>query len=136
MPTPLKLDIAIATYAHTAAIKDGSIPIRDVQANFINIDPIIAAFRRMVRDLEFDVCELAPMTYLIAKAYGSPFTALPVFVMRRFHHGGLVVRDDAVIKVPKDLEGKKVGVRAYTVTTGAWTRGILDRKSTRLNSSH
>ncbi len=125
MPTPLKLDIAIANYAHTLAIKDGSIPIKDVQANFIKVDPIIQAFRRMVRDLEFDVCELAPMTYLIAKAYGSPFTALPVFVMRRFHHGGLVCRDDAGIRNPKDLEGKKVGVRAYSVTTGVWTRGIL-----------
>ena len=125
MPTPLKLDIAICSYAHTRAIKDGSIPFAGVQANFIEIEPIIAAFRRMVRDLEFDVCELAPMTYLIAKAYGSPFTALPIFVMRRFHHGGLVCRDDAGIKVPKDLEGKKVGVRAYTVTTGVWTRGIL-----------
>ncbi len=125
MPMPLKLDIAIANYAHTLAIKDGSIPIKNVQANFIKVDPIIQAFRRMVRDLEFDVCELAPMTYLIAKAYGSPFTALPVFVMRRFHHGGLVCRDDAGIRNPKDLEGKKVGVRAYSVTTGVWTRGIL-----------
>jgi len=125
MSAPLKLDIAIANYAHTAAVKNGSIPIAGVQANFISVDPQIAAFRRMVRDLEFDVCELAPMTYLIAKAYGSPFTALPIFVMRRFHHGGLVCRDDAGIKVPKDLEGKKVGVRAYTVTTGVWTRGIL-----------
>ena len=125
MSEPLKLDFAVANYAHTLAVKNGSIPIAGVQANMITVDPQIAAFRRMVRDLEFDVCELAPMTYLIAKAYGSPFTALPIFVMRRFHHGGLVCRDDAGIKVPKDLEGKKVGVRAYTVTTGVWTRGIL-----------
>lgn len=125
MPSPLKLDIAIATYKHTSALKDGSIPIKGVEARMITVDPQIAAFRRMVRDVEFDVCELAPMTYLIAKAYGSPFTALPIFVMRRFHHGGFLVRDDAGIKTPKDLEGKRVGVRAYTVTTGAWTRGIL-----------
>lgn len=125
MSTPLRLKIAIADYAHTAAVKDGRIPIKGVDAEFVKVDPIIAAFRRMVRDLEFDVCELAPMTYLIARAYGSPFTALPVFVMRRFHHGGLVCRDDANIRVPKDLEGKKVGVRAYSVTTGVWTRGIL-----------
>jgi 4,5-dihydroxyphthalate decarboxylase len=79
----------------------------------------------MVRDLEFDVCELAPTTYLIARAFAAPFVALPIFVMRRFHHGGLVVRPDANIRHPKDLEGKRVGVRAYSVTTGAWTRGIL-----------
>ena len=82
----------------------------------------------MVRDLEFDVCELAPTTYLIARARGAPYIALPIFVMRRFHHGGFVVRPDAGIKVPKDLEGKRVGVRAYSVTTGVWTRGIFSNE--------
>src|ERR1700686_3802921 len=80
---------------------------------------------RMVRDIAFDVCEMAPTTYLTARARGAPYIALPIFVMRRFHHGGFVVRPDADIKVPKDLEGKKVGVRAYSVTTGVWTRGIF-----------
>src|SRR5213079_248913 len=61
----------------------------------------------------------------IARALGAPFVAIPVVVMRRFHHGGFVVRPDSGIKAPKDLEGKKVGVRAYSVTTGVWTRGIL-----------
>ncbi|HUO21663.1 MAG TPA: ABC transporter substrate-binding protein, partial [Caulobacteraceae bacterium] len=56
---------------------------------------------------------------------GAPFKALPIFVVRRFHHSGLLVRPDANIKHPKDLEGKKVGVRAYSVTTGAWTRAIF-----------
>jgi 4,5-dihydroxyphthalate decarboxylase len=87
--------------------------------------PIIAAFRRMVRDLEFDICEMAPTTYMIARARGAPYIALPIFLMRRFHHGGFVVRPDADIRAPKDLEGKKVGVRAYSVTTGVWTRGIF-----------
>jgi 4,5-dihydroxyphthalate decarboxylase len=68
---------------------------------------------------------MAPTTYMIARALGAPFIALPIFLMRRFHHGGFVVRPDAGIKVPKDLEGKKVGVRAYSVTTGVWTRGIF-----------
>ena len=79
----------------------------------------------MVRDVAYDVCELAPTTYIIAKAYGAPFTAIPIFFERRFHHAGLLVRGDAGIAGPKDLEGKKVGVRAYSVTTGVWTRGIL-----------
>lgn len=92
---------------------------------FIEVEPQILAFRRMVREVAYDVCELAPTTYIIAKAYGAPFTALPIFFERRFHHAGLLVRDDAGINGPKDLEGKKVGVRAYTVTTGVWTRGIL-----------
>ena len=96
-----------------------------MDAEFITVHPQIGAFRRMVRDVEFDVCELAPTTYIIARAYGAPFVALPIFVVRRFHHSGLLVRPDAGIKTPKDLEGKKVGVRAYSVTTGAWTRQVL-----------
>ncbi|MDX3906492.1 MAG: ABC transporter substrate-binding protein [Pigmentiphaga sp.] len=122
---PLPLKIAIATYGHTRALKQGQVPIEGVQPDFIEIKPIIAAFRRMVRDVEFDVCEMAPATYMIAREAGAPFKALPVFIFRRFHHAGLVYRDDAGIRQPRDLEGKRVGVRAYSVTTGIWTRGIL-----------
>ena len=120
-----RLKIAIATYGHTRALKSGDVKIRGVDAEFVEVNPIIGAFRRMVRDVEFDVCEMAPTTYLIARALGAPFVALPIVVMRRFHHGGFVVRPDSGIKVPKDLEGRKVGVRAYSVTTGVWTRGIF-----------
>jgi 4,5-dihydroxyphthalate decarboxylase len=120
---PLK--IAIAEHPHTSAIRSGAIPIEGVDAEFVTVKPQIGAFRRMVRDLEFDVCELAPTTYIIARAYGAPFVGLPVFVVRRFHHAGLLVRPDAGIRTPKDLEGKKVGVRAYSVTTGVWTRQVL-----------
>ncbi len=125
MADPLRLKIAIADYGHTRALKSGEVKIADVAPDFVEVKPIIGAFRRMVRDVEFDVCELAPTTYMIARALGAPFVAIPVFLMRRFHHGGLVVRPDSGIKAPKDLEGKRVGVRAYSVTTGVWTRGIF-----------
>jgi 4,5-dihydroxyphthalate decarboxylase len=121
----IKLKIAVGEYPHTAAVRNGSIPIEGVDPEFVTVQPQIAAFRRMVRHLEFDVCELAPTTYIIARAYEAAFKALPIFLMRRFHHAGLLVRPDAGIKKPSDLEGKKVGVRAYSVTTGVWTRGIL-----------
>ncbi|HEX4411283.1 MAG TPA: PhnD/SsuA/transferrin family substrate-binding protein [Xanthobacteraceae bacterium] len=120
-----RLKIAIGSYGHTEAIKSGNVQIEGVAADFVEVVPIIQAFRRMVRDLEFDICEMAPTTYMIARARGAPYIALPIFIMRRFHHGGFVVRPDAGIRVPKDLEGKKVGVRAYSVTTGVWTRGIF-----------
>ena len=119
------LKIAIGTYGHTRALKWGDVRIDGVDPAFVEVVPIIGAFRRMVRDVEFDICEMAPTTYMIARALGAPYIALPIFLMRRFHHGGFVVRPDAGIKVPKDLEGKKVGVRAYSVTTGVWTRGIF-----------
>ncbi|MDH3266459.1 MAG: ABC transporter substrate-binding protein [Gammaproteobacteria bacterium] len=124
MVDKVQLTIAIAEFPHTSAIRDGSIPIEGVDAEFVTVQPQIAAFRRMVRSVEFDVCELAPTTYIIARAHGAPFVALPIFVTRRFHHAGLLVRPDAGIRVPKDLEGHKVGVRAYSVTTGVWTRGV------------
>ena len=93
-----RLKIAIGTYGHTKAIKDGSVPIAGVDADMIEVNPIIGAFRRMVRDLEFDICEMAPTTYMIARALGAPYIALPIFVMRRFHHGGFIVRPDAGIR--------------------------------------
>ena len=125
MAKPVPLKIAIADYPHVAAVRSGAIPIEGVAAEFVNVVPQIAAFRRMVRQVEFDVCELAPTTYIIARAFNAPFVALPIFVMRRFHHSGFLVRPDANIRTPKDLEGKNVGVRAYSVTTGVWTRGIF-----------
>ena len=120
-----QLKIAIGTYGHTRALKWGDVRIEGVDPAFVEVVPIIGAFRRMVRDVEFDNCEMAPTTYMIARALGAPYIALPIFLMRRFHHGGCVVRPDSGIRVPKDLEGKKVGVRAYSVTTGVWTRGIF-----------
>ena len=124
--TDIKLKIAIAGYGHTAALKDGSVRIEGVAADFVEVAPIIAAYRRMVRELAFDVCEMAPTTYLIARAHGAPFIGLPVFLMRRFHHAGFVVRPDAGIHEPKDLEGKRVEMRAYSVTTAVWLRRLVN----------
>ena len=126
--TPVRLKMAIATYGHTAAIKDSSIPIEGVTPEIVTVEPQIAAYRRMVRDVEFDVCEIAPSTYMIAREHGAPFKALPIFVSRNFHHSGFVYRPDAGISKPKDLEGKNAGVRAYSVTTGVWGRGILQNE--------
>ena len=120
------LNIALGGYGHTAALLDGSVRPQGVDLEFVEVSPIIAAFRRMVRGLEFDVAEMAITTYLCARAYGKPFTAIPVFPVRAFHHGAIVYNTKAGVSSPKDLEGKKVGVnRGYTVTTGLWIRGIL-----------
>jgi 4,5-dihydroxyphthalate decarboxylase len=119
------LNTAIATYPHTKALKDGTVTAPGLQFDHLEISPIIVAFRRMCRGLEFDVCEMAITTYLTARAYHKAFTALPVFVLRQFHHAPLVYNVKSGVTSPKDLEGKKVGVRAYTVTTGVWARGIL-----------
>jgi 4,5-dihydroxyphthalate decarboxylase len=125
MAQKLSLTFAVSESPHSSAIRSGAIPVEGVDGNFLTIKPQIGAFRRMVRDVEFDVCELAPTTYIIARAHGAPFVALPIFLTRRFHHSGLLIRPDSGIRTPKDLEGKKVGVRAYSVTTGVWTRQVL-----------
>jgi 4,5-dihydroxyphthalate decarboxylase len=119
------LKTAIATYPHTKGLKDGTITAPGIQFEHVEVSPIIVAFRRMCRALEFDVSEMAITTYLTARAYNKPFTALPVFVLRQFHHSPIVYHVKSGVESPKDLEGKKVGVRAYTVTTGVWARGIL-----------
>jgi 4,5-dihydroxyphthalate decarboxylase len=83
---------------------------------------VATAFKRVVRNLEFDVAEMAIMTFLVAKAYEKPYRLLPFVVMARYQHPYLVTNKNLK---PKDLEGKRVGVRSYSVTTGAWIRGIL-----------
>jgi 4,5-dihydroxyphthalate decarboxylase len=120
--------MSLRTTGYTEALKSGDVTIPGVDLQFIEVKPQIAAFRRMVRDVEFDICELASTTYMVARGHGKPFKALPVFFNRRFHHEGILVRPDAGIIEPKDLEGKKVGVRAYSVTTGVWVRGILQNE--------
>jgi len=119
------LKTAIATYPHTKGLKDSTVTVPGLQFEHVEVTPIVGAFRRMVRGLEFDVSEMSMTTYLTARAYDKAFTALPVFVMRQFHHAPIVYNVKSGVASPKDLEGKKVGVRAYTVTTGVWARGIL-----------
>src|SRR3954471_18216409 len=82
-------------------------------------------FKRVVRNHEFDVAEMAIMTYVIAKSFGTPYRLLPFTVLARFQHPYLVYNAARGTITPKDLQGKRVGVRSYSVTTGAWIRGIL-----------
>ena len=114
------------TQGNNQALKDGSIKPRTFAFDFVEVEPIIAAFRRMVRGLEFDICEMAMTTYICAKAHGKRMTAVPVFLVRALHHGAILVNTKAGIRTPRDLEGRRVGVnRGYTVTTGVWARSIL-----------
>jgi 4,5-dihydroxyphthalate decarboxylase len=114
------------TTGATRALKDGTVNPAGWTLNFEEVPVLVQAFRRMVRGLEFDVTEMAFTTYLVAKAHGKPFTALPVFLVRDFHHGAVLRGARSGDLAPTDLEGRRVGVnRGYTVTTGVWARGIL-----------
>src|ERR1051326_864751 len=125
----LKLKTVFRPDGHTAPLKDGTVKPRIFEIAYEDVPVLIQAFRRMVRGLEFDICELAITTYICAKAHGKRFTAIPVFPARVFHHGAILYNTKAGIRTPKDLEGKKVGVhRGYTVTTGVWARSILQHE--------
>src|SRR5216117_2195738 len=124
-----RLKTVLATRGHTDALKNGTVRPRGFELDFEEVPVIVKAFRRMVRNLDFDVCELAMTTYLCARASGKAFTAIPVFPMRALHHGAIVYNTSAGIHTPKDLEGRRVGVnRGYTVTTGLWARSILQHE--------
>ena len=117
------------TQGDNAALKDGRVTPAGFTFDFEEVPVLVHAFRRMVRGLEFDVSEMAFTTYLCAKAHGKRFTALPVFLVRGFHHDAIQRGTTSAVTHPKDLEGRKVGVsRGYTVTTGVWARGILARE--------
>jgi 4,5-dihydroxyphthalate decarboxylase len=122
----LKLKTVTRTQGNNRALKDGTVRPQTFAFEFEEVPVLIEAFRRMVRGMEFDICEMAITTYICAKAYGKRFTALPIFLVRAFHHGAILYNTKAGIRSPKDLEGKRVGVnRGYTVTTGVWARSIL-----------
>ena len=114
------------TQGNNQALKDGSIKPKTFAFDFEDVPVLVDGFRRMVRGLEFDISEMAITTYICAKAHGKRMTALPIFLVRAFHHGAIMVNTKAGIRTPKDLEGKRVGVnRGYTVTTGVWARSVL-----------
>ncbi|HEU4645740.1 MAG TPA: phosphate ABC transporter substrate-binding protein [Burkholderiales bacterium] len=92
---------------------------------FADVRPPSAGFKRVVRDLEFDVAELAITTFLMAKAAGKPYRLLPAVVLARMQHPRLVCDSERPVP-PRGLEGKRVAVRSYSVTTGMWIRGILE----------
>jgi 4,5-dihydroxyphthalate decarboxylase len=119
------LRAALGDYPHTAPIKTGDIRPAGFAFEFAEFKPISRAFAPMVRELKFDVSEIAIVTYLQAKAYGKPLVLLPAVMMGRFQHGCMVYNAERGALTPSDLPGKRIAVRAYSQTTGAWLRGIL-----------
>lgn len=120
-----KLTVVLGEFPHAQPLLDGDVEIDGYLVDPVEVKPVIGAYRRMIRDLEFDVCELAPVSYLMARQEDIPLTAVPVFLNRRFHHGDVQCAAGSGIRVPRDLEGRRIGVRAYSVSTGVWVRGVL-----------
>jgi 4,5-dihydroxyphthalate decarboxylase len=119
------LSAAIDDYPQTRAIKALDVKSDKVAFTFSPIKPANKFFKPCVRELKFDVSELAIGTFLMAKAWGKPLVLLPATIMGRFQHGTMLYNSARGPMTPKDLPGKRVGVRAYSQTTGIWMRGIL-----------
>jgi 4,5-dihydroxyphthalate decarboxylase len=123
--TPIHLKTLLGDHATTLALKRGEVKSPFVALDIADIPQAFVAFKRVVRDLEFDVAELAIVTYLMARAHGKPYTLLPVVVLSRFQHPFLVYNATRGELRPGDLKGRRVGIRSYSVTTTMWLRGVL-----------
>lgn len=118
----MRLKTLLGDYPVTKALKSGQVASSLVQFDYADVTPPHAGFKRVVRDLEFDVAEIAIVTFLMAKAYGKPYVLLPAVMFGRFQHPYLM--NTKGLK-PKELEGRKVAIRSSSVTTVGWLRGIL-----------
>ncbi len=122
---PIHLKTLLGDHPTTLALKRGEVASPHVALDIADIPQAYVAFKRVVRDLEFDVAELAIVTYLMAKAHGKPYVLLPVVVLSRFQHPFIVYNATRGELRPADLKGRRVGIRSYSVTTTMWLRGIL-----------
>lgn len=123
--TKLTLRTNLADYAVTKAMKDGRVSSDVVTLDYCGPTPAHNGFKAMVRENKFEAGELAIVTFLQAKAYGKPYVLLPAPISGRFQHHCAGFNIDFGDLKPKDIEGKRVGVRTYTQTTALWIRGIL-----------
>jgi 4,5-dihydroxyphthalate decarboxylase len=121
----MRLRTLLGDHACTAALKNGSIRSDLVEFDFVDYTPTNKGFKPMVREGAFDVSEMAIVTYLMAKNFNKQMVLLPDVVMARFQHGHAFYNAKRDIMTPADLAGKRVGIRSFTTTTGAWLRGIL-----------
>jgi 4,5-dihydroxyphthalate decarboxylase len=120
-----QLRTLLGDYPHTAALKAATIPSDRVALDFVNYSPTNKGFKPMVREQAFDVSEMAIVTYLIARSFGKPMVLLPAVMVGRFAHRYALYNPAHRHVSVSDLAGKRVGIRSFTTTTGAWIRGIL-----------
>ena len=83
---------------------------------------------RFLRGEEFDLAEVSCSSYLVARDQGHELNALPVFLHRRFRHGFIFINTDKGIREPKDLAGRRIGLKQYQATAIVWMRGILEHE--------
>jgi 4,5-dihydroxyphthalate decarboxylase len=122
---PLTLQSLLASHPNTSVLRSGQLQSPLVDFVFADIKPANRGFKPLVREQKFDLGELAIVTFLQAKAYGKPYVLMPAVVVARGQHHTIFFNPERGHLDLGDLNGRKVGVRAYTQTTGAWVRGFL-----------
>lgn len=95
------LNATVFPYGHTRPLRDGRVKLEGYELGFVDADPMVGAYRRMVRELTYDICEIPITTYLVAKAHGKRFTALPIVLNHMLHHGDVQVGADTGIAAPR-----------------------------------
>jgi 4,5-dihydroxyphthalate decarboxylase len=121
----MRLRTLLGDHPCTAALKNGSIKSDLVTFDFVDYSPTNKGFKPMVREQVFDVSEMAIVTYLMARSFGKPMVLLPSVVMARFQQAFALYNARLGTLTPAGLNNKRVGIRSFTTTTGAWLRGIL-----------
>lgn len=125
MTDKLKLFTLLGDYPVTRALKAGEVTSGLVEFQFADVKVANTGFKPLVREARFDLGELAIVTYLQAKTYDKPYVLMPVVVVARAQHHTIAYNPERGALSPRDLAGKRVGIRAHTVTTVTWVRGIL-----------
>jgi 4,5-dihydroxyphthalate decarboxylase len=124
-PAKVKLYTLMGSYPNAMALKDGRLTSDLAEFEFADVKVSNTAFKPLVRDAKFDLAEVAIVTFLQAKHFGKPYVLIPATVVGRGQLHAIAYNPERGHLVPGDLNGKTLGVRAYTQTTGAWVRGIL-----------
>jgi 4,5-dihydroxyphthalate decarboxylase len=123
--TAVPMTFACGLYDRMTALYTGEVRPAGIDLNFIAVNDPRALFDRMAARQEFDASEMSTSEYVSRFAAGKcPFVAIPAFPSRMFRHGFITV-DSRVVKTPKDLEGKRIGIQLYTMTAAVWIRGLL-----------
>ena len=125
MPEKIKLYTLLGDYPNTTALRKGEVTSDLIDFEFADVKVSNTAFKPLVREAKFDLGELAIVTFLQAKTYGKPYVLIPATVLGRGQHHTIAYNPERGRLNASDLAGKRVGVRAYTQTTGAWVRGFL-----------
>jgi 4,5-dihydroxyphthalate decarboxylase len=128
MSEKLHLTLGCGDYESIRALKEGSVRADGIELTMLTDMDSETRHWRMLRNREFDIAEVSLSSYLMAKDRGHAFTAIPVFLHRRFRHGFVFTNTAAGIKEPKDLLGKRVGAKTFQATAILWLRGILEHE--------